>query len=265
MSETTTTAVEPVKVEVQRVEPQAIQKVEKAPLPLLGETFEDLHRQARALAPSTLIPKHLKVIANGKVDDVATLANVTIVLAYGRELGIGPVAALGGIAVVNGKPFAESRTLAAVVRASGLAHYLTCKESTATSCTWETHRKGEPDPVKKTFTWQMAVRAGYDKKETYQQHPEKMLSARALGWLCNDVYPDLCKGLGTEAERMDYEDDLRGPPPAPKSGSELLRQTIVRNNPQLSPPPPTATPDAPEDPAYVAAHEQAAMEPGSNG
>lgn len=257
---TETTQQEPVRVEVQRVEPSAMQRAAPAPLPLLGESFDELHRQAKALAPSTLIPKHLR-----GPDQATTLANVTIVLAYGRELGVGPIAALGGIAVVNGRPFAESQLLAGVVRNSGQCLYLRRLEATPASVTWETHRVGDPAPERRTFTWQDAVKCGYDKKDTYQQHPVRMLSARALGWLCRDVYPDVCKGLGTEAERIDYEQEVLGPPPAPKSGGELLRERIVRANPQLAPPPPATPEPDEEEAAAIRAQEQALAEPGSAG
>lgn len=174
--------------------------VSQTALSLREDTFEALHRQARALSPSSLIPKHLR----GK-DDKETLANVTLVLAYGSELGLGAVASLSGIAVVNGRPFAESQTLAAAVRASGLCAYLKRVAASDKAVTWETQRIGDPSPEQRTFTWGMAEKAGLAGRDTYKAHPERMLSARALGWLLRDVYPDVTKGLGTEAEREDHE------------------------------------------------------------
>lgn len=171
------------------------------PLPLLAASFDELHRQSKALAPSALIPKGLR----GK-DEKETLANVTLVLAYGREVGLGPIASLSGIAVVNGRPFAESSTLAALVRASGHCSYLRRTKSTKDSVTWETWRKGDPQPESRTFTMQDAQVAGLAGRDTYKAHPERMLGARALGWLLRDVYPDITKGLGTEAEREDAQD-----------------------------------------------------------
>lgn len=174
--------------------------VSQTALSLREDTFEALHRQARALSPSSLIPKHLR----GK-DDKETLANVTLVLAYGSELGLGAVASLSGIAVVNGRPFAESQTLGAAVRASGLCTYLKRVAASDKSVTWETHRAGDPAPEQRTFTWGMAEKAGLAGRDTYKAHPERMLSARALGWLLRDVYPDVTKGVGTEVEREDVE------------------------------------------------------------
>lgn len=197
--------------------------VAQTALSLREDTFEALHRQARALSPSSLIPKHLR----GK-DDKETLANVTLVLAYGAELGLGAVASLSGIAVVNGRPFAESQTLAAAVRASGLCHYLRRVEASDKSVTWETHRTGEPSPERRTFTMEMASRAGLSGRDTYKQHPERMLSARALGWLLRDVYPDVSKGMGTEAEREDA--DQRGTVTVlpPMSGVERAKAAVQK-------------------------------------
>lgn len=174
--------------------------VSQTALSLREDTFEALHRQARALSPSSLIPKHLR----GK-DDKETLANVTLVLAYGSELGLGAVASLSGIAVVNGRPFAESQTLAAAVRASGRCAYLKRVSASDKSVTWETQRNGDPSPEQRTFTWGMAEKAGLAGRDTYKAHPERMLSARALGWLLRDVYPDVTKGLSTEVEHEDVE------------------------------------------------------------
>lgn len=170
----------------------------RVPVALRAETMDDVWRQARLLAPSSLIPKHLK-----GTSDAQTLANVALVMAHGQELGLPPTQSLSGIAVVNGRPFVESRTLGALVRASGHCLYLRCTETTDKTCTWETHRRGEPSPDRRTYTWVMATTAGNHTKDTYKQHPAKMLSARALGWLLNDVYPDVTKGVGTEAERQD--------------------------------------------------------------
>jgi hypothetical protein len=227
-----------------------------APLALKGDTFDDLHRQAKALSPSALIPKHLR----GK-DDKETLANVTLVLAYGRELGLGPIASLSGVAVVNGRPFAESQTLAAAVRASGECLYLRRTEASAQSVTWETHRRGEPTPDRRTFTMNMAQTAGLAGRDTYKQHAERMLSARALGWLLRDVYPDVTKGMGTEVEREDalYRAEAEPPPPVGVAG---LKATLLKRHDVQQ----AATPEPAREPLPMS-HPDAEPpdEPGANG
>lgn len=203
-----------------------------APLALKGDTFDELFRQAKALSPSSLIPKHLR-----GADSNTTLANVTLVLAQGRELGLGPVASLAGIAVVNGRPFVESKTLAAAVRASGLCKSLRCVEMTDKAVTWETWRHGEPEPERRTYTMAMAQAAGLAGRDTYKQHPQRMLSARALGWLLNDVYPDIAKGTGTEADREDalYRAEAEVLPPA--SGTAGVKATLLQRKAAPTPVP----------------------------
>lgn len=200
----------------------AVPQVAQAPLALRGDTFDELFRQAKALSPSSLIPKHLRGATAAE-----TMANVTLVLAQGRELGLGPVASLSGIAVVNGRPFTESKTLAAVVRASGLCKSLRCVEQSDKAVTWETWRHGEPEPERRTFTMDMAKTAGLASRDTYKAHPQRMLSARALGWLLNDVYPECTKGVGTEADREDavYREAPVDPPAVGVAG---LKTTLLK-------------------------------------
>lgn len=206
-----------------------------APLALKGDTFDELFRQARALSPSSLLPKHLR-----GADAASTMANVTLVLAQGRELGLGPVASLSGIAVVNGRPFVESKTLAAAVRASGHCKSLRCVEMTDKSVTWETWRHGEPEPERRTYTMVQAQQAGLAGRDTYKQHPQRMLSARALGWLLNDVYADVCKGAGTEADREDavYRGEAEVLPASepPAQGVAGLKATLLGRRKQEAQP-----------------------------
>jgi hypothetical protein len=243
-----------------------IVSAERGPVLSLREnTFEALHRQARALAPSLLIPKSLRGATPQE-----TQANILLVLAYGAELGLGAVASLAGIAVVNGRPFSESNTLAAVVRSSSKCLYLRCTESTPKAVTWETHRDGEPGPDRRTFTWEMAITALYTGKDTYKQHPIRMLSARALGWLLRDVYPELVKGMSTEAER----DDAETPAPAPLRGvagtkaavQARLNTPVPKEELEFPMPervPVSSEPDAAERAAILA--QEMALEPGASG
>jgi len=241
-------------------------------LALRGETFEELRRQAVALSPSNLIPKHLR--SQNKDEKMAqqeTLANVTLVLAYGAELGLGAVASLSGIAVVNGRPFAESQTLAAAVRASGLCLYLRRTEAAGGKVTWETHRRGEPTPESRTFTWEMAGKAGLSGRDTYKAHPERMLSARALGWLLRDVYPDVTKGVGSEAER---EDEQHRPAPQPAlSGVAGAKEAVQRKlaastalaSSSVSEAVPVSVGPTAEERAEILRMEMQLAEPGSEG
>lgn len=227
-----------------------------APLALKGDTFDELFRQAKALSPSSLIPKHLR----GK-DNAETLANVTMVLAQGRELGLGPVASLSGIAIVNGKPFVESKTLAAVVMASGKAKYLRRVESSPKSVTWETWRHGAPEPERRTFTMEDAQRAGLSGRDTYKQHPERMLSARSLGWLLNDVYPDETRGMGTETEREDAVCRAAVEAAPPPVGVAGLKATLLKRQDT----PQDVTPEPTREPLPASHPDAEPPEPGSEG
>jgi hypothetical protein len=102
---------------------------------------------------------------------------------------------LRGIYVVNGRPVLSADLLVAIVRRSGLCESWRTVESTATTCTIETLRRGETAPARKTWTADDARRASLAGKGTWGAYPAQMLRHRCAADLAREVYPDVVLGL----------------------------------------------------------------------
>lgn len=178
-------------------EQHALVPVETSPnaAALVPSTIDGAYQLARWLGNANLLPPALK----GREADIFTM------ILAGMELGLPPMSALRGMYIVNGKPALEAKTKAAICLQRGAALYITRVEYTSEATTWETLRKGSAEPVKSRYTRKEAKEAGLlDKDGPWRNYAQRMISHRALGWLCDDVYPDIVLGVAT-AEDFDDE------------------------------------------------------------
>jgi len=124
-----------------------------------------------------------------------------MILATGRELGLGPMASLRGIHVVSGRPVLAADLLVAAVRRSGICDSWRVLVSTPERCEIVTRRKGEAHDEVGVWTRSDAERAGlYRKPGPWQQYPAQMLRHRCAADLVRRVYPDVTLGLYTADE-----------------------------------------------------------------
>ena len=96
----------------------------------------------------------------------------------GRELGMPAMASLRSVHIIKGKHALSAQLMVALILKSGLAKYFRLVESTATSCTYETHRKGNPEPTIHTYTIEDAKLAGLLSNDNWTRMPKPMLRAR---------------------------------------------------------------------------------------
>lgn len=151
----------------------------------------EVRTAADELSKSGLIPDYLR----GKP------ADVLVILLQGSALGLDPITALTNIYVVKGRPFMASLMRQAIVRNSVECEYIRIIESTAKQCTVETKRRGDPAPVRQTYTYAMAELSGItNQNQKYRTEPDVMLKRRAMSRLLEDVYPDVLRGLGDRDE-----------------------------------------------------------------
>jgi len=190
---------------------------------LVPSTYEESYKLARAIDRSRLAPFGLD-----------NADKISIAILYGLELGIPPMQALSGIAVINNRPSLWGSLAVALVYKSGLlaefkewfapnideetqfAHEIAIMEYEALSldeqkkhgkpvppqpsmtafCTMK--RAGLADSVTSTFSVNDAKRAGLwgnVKKDPWIKYPKRMLRWRARHQTMADLFPDILKGM----------------------------------------------------------------------
>ena len=141
--------------------------------------------------------------------DYGSQQAVLSTMLLGRELGLPAMAALRSVHVIEGKHSLSADLMVALVLKSGIAEYFQLVDSTDVICTYETHRKGAPNPMRLSYTIQQADQAGLlfvrPKKQPGAWHkiPTQMLRARCKSELARLEYPDLLAGLYTPEELHD--------------------------------------------------------------
>lgn len=155
------------------------------------------------LAASSLIPVALR----GKPQDVL------VVLMKGHELGLAPMQALSSIHVISGKAVCEAALMVGLcLSRPDVCLYFTMVESDDTQATYETHRRGAPEPVRMSYTFEQAKQAKLTAKDNWTNHRAAMLRARASSALARAVYPDLAAGIYTPDEADEFREA-----PAPRA------------------------------------------------
>jgi hypothetical protein len=155
------------------------------------QSFEQLERFAELVAASDMVPKDYK----GKP------GNVIIAWQFGSEVGLAPMQALQNITAINGRP------ALALVRNSGQLTFIKETDDGKTArC--EVLRKGEADPVVRTFSVVDVANAGLQNKDTHKMYPARMRQMRARSWALRDVFPDVLKGLQVREEVEDISEPI---------------------------------------------------------
>jgi hypothetical protein len=118
--------------------------------------------------PATLTGRDLDPITLGWVmarsrlfPDISRASQAVVKILAGRELGIGPFAAMSDIHLVDGTPVVGARILASLVRQSAVYDYKVVEWSNE-RCSIDFYRHGEKLEPTVTFTDDDAKRAGLD-------------------------------------------------------------------------------------------------------
>jgi len=170
---------------------------------------------ADRLAKSSLLPDALK----NKPQDVM------FQIMAGAELGLGPIASIRGIYVIQGKPVLSADLMIALVMGSGHCDYFVQTEASATSVTFETKRKSAPVVQRITWTWEDAKRAGLNTKENWRLYPKQMLASRAKAELARLAYSDVLAGC-YDPDEIDVSTPIRAAD-SPKPANDIVDAEIV--------------------------------------
>ncbi len=178
---------------------------------------------ANPAMPFTLSLSEARGLANvfvksGLFADTKDLAQATVKILAGYELGIGPFAAMRGINIIQGQLAPNAAVTGALIKKTPGGDYRVT-ESTTKKCTISFLQGGEEIG---TITWTMedATLAGLANKQNWKKWPRQMLFSRALTEGARQNFPHIFMGsvyipeeLGepiTEGEVVELTRDMRG-------------------------------------------------------
>lgn len=185
-----------------------------------GNVGMSMMEQAEVLSRSNLVPKAFR----GKP------ADVVVATLLGQELGLGPMATMSYIDVIEGNATVNAEGKVALVRRQG---HSIGGDATATKATARGRRKDTGDEMAVDWTIQMAARAGLANKPVWKQYPESMLWSRAVSQLCRMLFPDVLVGLSYTPEEVEAftAPTVVAAPADPETGEVIEPRASSRRRP----------------------------------
>ena len=216
---------------------------------------------AKALAPTSFIPDHLKLWVNPEernpakrqLDYEGTVAQVAAVLLAGQELELSPMASLRAFVIIRGTVALYAIAARALLLHAG--HDIVVKESSSTRAIVMGRRAGTDDWQTSTWDIDRARTAGLFPGHTdgnWRKQTKAMLVARATAEASRWVAADAMLGLPPIAEEV--EDAEHEVVPAGAVEAPAAKGTRRRNTPARAALP-RGAPPAPPDAATDAAPE----------
>jgi hypothetical protein len=169
-----------------------------------GTAIVPVHqRQAVLVQPPDAMTMAQQFYESKFFSDIKSAAQALVKIEYGRELGIGPAAAMLGVHIIKDKPSPSAGLMAALIKGSGKYDYKVKRwDNEACVLTFVENGKvvGES-----SFTMQDAVTAGATtgtNSHTWKAYPRNMLFARALSNGARVYCPDVFLGPVYVAEEL---------------------------------------------------------------
>lgn len=185
-------------------------------------SFDEMARFSQAIVNSGLAPKSFQ-----------TPEAVMVAIQAGMEIGLPPMQALQGIAVINGRPTLWGDAALAVVTAHPAFQDIDetfegTKEEAKAVC--RVTRKNRA-PVVRGFSVADAKRAGlWGKSGPWTQYPKRMLQMRARAFAIRDAFPDALRGCGIREEVSDH-------PSRPVNEPRKVTGIVLPDDPEPEPEP----------------------------
>lgn len=196
-------------------------------------TYGELWQFATQLAETQFVPDTFR----GKPADVMAA------VLYGHELGVKPLTALQGIAIINGRPAVWGDLMMAIVQAHPAYewHKEQWDEATLTAHFW-IKRQGNPEVHHTQWSQTDTNRAGFGGKQTYKSFPQRMHRHRARQHACQNMFADALKGLAAAELAEDFIVDVTPIDEIKETPVAVVEQTaVVAALPAHDAPMPTVT------------------------
>lgn len=239
---------------------------------IVPTTMDETYRLAKAVTAAGMAPYGLE-----------TPEKAMIAIMHGLEIGLTPMAALQRIAVIKGRPTIWGDAAMGIVRASGVCEWIkerVAGDGDARVATCEAKRKGDPEPVIKTFSVADAKRAGLwspslkvkkfkkdgstyeaDNDSPWHRYPDRMMQMRARAFALRDLFADILGGMHLREELDDEEPAAMAPAPALPPGPPMppAPPTTSAATVEAAPEPETAKPASDVDYGALMRRYQAAI------
>lgn len=138
--------------------------------------------------PVAELAKHF--VQSGYFADTRQLSQAIVKILAGRELGIGPMAAMQGINIISGRTTASAGLIASLIKRSSKYNYKVVEMSDK-RVTIEFFEEKEK-VGNSSFTIEDAKIANLLAKDVWKKYPKNMLFARAISngarWYCPDIF-----------------------------------------------------------------------------
>ena len=180
---------------------------------IVPKTMDEVWRLSQAVALSGLAP-----------NDMKAAEKIMVAILHGMEIGLKPMQAIQRIAVIGGRPCLWGDAALGLARASGLMEWI--KESfdgtgDARVAICAVMRRGDPEPMTRSFSVQEAKLASLWGKDIWKKYPDRMLQMRARGYALRDAFPDALGGMylaeELQGETIDAAPAIPTPPTPPKT------------------------------------------------
>lgn len=128
-------------------------------------------------------------------------------MAVGVEMGMRPMQALNGIAMINGKPSLHTDSIPSIVAASGLLEDQDHKftgEGDKLECSYWCKKKGLPTIQHWEYSVADAKAAGLLSRDSWRNHLRKMLFNRARTYCLRNTFPEVLGNMYDSDEASEF-------------------------------------------------------------
>lgn len=249
-------------------------------VPIVPRTLAEVAEVARVILAANAIPDGLSMEKGRALPEKEVVSRVITVIMAGSEVGLGPMAALANIAIINKRRSIWGQAAVALIQSKGILESMKVErigtQPGAGAGTAQfvddfgirvtMRRRGQPEPYVGEYTVGRAKRAHLwmnTSKRPWIEHPERQLQWRAFHLAATDGFSDCLMGMMVREVAEDLPSDapvetdtsfLDDAPQAPAAQPAIAGPT-EEHIPFEQPSEPAAV--APEQPAVAPAVDSA--------